>query len=237
MSDITPLDKNDFEAQLMRYRGSIDAIDKQMISLLKERMHVVQQVGMLKTAHNVSGSYIRPGREAVMMRELLTINAEKQSDVAESAIVAIWRIIIGCSTAIESPLNILTLSGDVEGKALSAAYFSPTAPSKVLDAKDLLDALAQDRHAVAVLPHNPAASYWQMLPKDCYIFACLPFYSDKAGATPSHLAVGYVTPEPTGDDVSVFYDATAGWAEKKGFHHGETQCLGSYAAMIISCHA
>ncbi len=209
----------------MQHRGAIDAIDKQLISLLKERINVVQKVGKLKSEHGVAGSYIRPGREAVMVRDLLALNAEKQSDFADEAIVAIWRIIIGCSTATESPLNTLTLQGDAVATALSTQYFSPCVPSKTLHAEDLLHSLSADRHAVAILPYNKDAEYWRKLPKNCYVFACLPFYEN-----PTHLAVGYVTPEETRDDVSLFLND--GVTEKDGFHHGEEHCIGSYGKPI-----
>ena len=225
MTNSHPIDSFDFQSQLMQHRGAIDAIDKQLLSLLKERINVVQKVGALKSDYGISGSYIRPGREAVMIKDLLALNAQKQSDFADEAIIAIWRIIIGCSTATESPLNTLTLTQDAHARALSTQYFSACVPTKAAYIDDLLHHLKTDRHAVAILPYDVDASYWHILPKDCYVFACLPFYG-----TPTHLAVGYVIPEETGDDISLFKDKTL--VTKHGFHYGKTDCIGSYGAPI-----
>ncbi len=216
------IDESNFEATLMRYRGGIDAIDKQMAALLAERMSIVEKVGELKAAHGVSGSYIRPGREAIMVRELLDNYGD--SHFPKAALASIWRIIIGSSTAKESPLNTLTLTGDANGQAHAAQYFGRCVPNKVLDIDALLATLAADRHAVAVLPYDKSAPYWAQLPANVHVFACIPFM----GASPSHLACGYVTPEETGDDVTVCYGEN-GLMAQDGFTMNANGFVGAYA--------
>lgn len=221
------IDESNFEATLMRYRGGIDAIDKQIVTLLKERMSIVQNVGKLKEAHGVSGSYIRPGREAIMVRDLL----EQATDSAfpAEAIIAIWRIIIGASTGVESPLNSVTLEHDHAGAQAASHYFGAHIPHKALDIDALLATLAADRHAIAVLPYDKTASWWGMLPPNVRVFACVPFI----GESPSYLALGYVTPEATGNDVTLCY-ADGVLKAKEGFMPDALGYVGAYAKEIVS---
>ena len=84
--------QDSFQNTLQQHRNAIDAIDTQIIALLKERCGVVQQVGHLKEAHKVAGSFIRPGREAIMLRAILESTTGQA--LPAQAIAAIWRIIM-----------------------------------------------------------------------------------------------------------------------------------------------
>lgn len=193
---------NDFTTQLTRCRASIDAIDRELLDCLRRRASVVAQVGRLKASHGVTGSYIRPGREAMMLRALL--EAAGEDSLPKTSIAAIWRIIIGASTALESPLSTLTFDHDGDGTHAAAQYFGPQIPHHSLSEDAFFGALEADAHAIAVVPYELHARWWQRMPDAMRVFACLPF----VGSEPTHLALGLVTPEATGDDISLFYDRT-----------------------------
>jgi chorismate mutase / prephenate dehydratase len=223
-----------FQTELQQYRTAIDAIDAQLLALFKERIDVVARVGELKSRHNVQGSYIRPAREAMMVRDLLA--RAEDSAFPKAAIVAIWRIIIGSSTALESPLTTLTFDHDAEGVHVAAQYFGPQVENSSVSEDEFFAALENNPHAIAIVPYVLNAAWWQRMPDPMRVFACLPF----VGNTPSHLALGHVTPEPTGDDVSLFYDYSSKMVfTRSGFHRptnplvGENEnvlSIGSYAS-------
>jgi chorismate mutase len=192
---------DNFTTQLETYRHAIDAMDREILTLLARRLQVVEQVGALKAAHHKEGSYIRPAREANMLRELMQ-EGEAQG-VPPLAIAAIWRIIIGASTAHESPLNIVTLEGDVRGYSMAEQYFSAVPPHHSVAEKGLWQAKCVNDHSVYVLPYDVDAKWWRTMPSEYKIFACVPFVGVAAS---SYVAIGKVSPEPTGMDVSLFYD-------------------------------
>ena len=55
---------------LSKLRNEIDKIDDQLITLLKDRLEIVKQVGQHKSKNSLSRSFIRSGREAEMVRNL-----------------------------------------------------------------------------------------------------------------------------------------------------------------------
>ena len=190
---------DDFQHTLTQHRAEIDAIDAQLLALFKQRSLIVAEVGKLKSRHEVTGSYIRAGREAIMLRKLLDESGDTL--FPKTAIAAIWRIIIGSSTALESPLNTLTFDDDAEGVHAAAQYFGPQVENHSAPETDFFKALEDAPHTIAVVPYDLQAAWWQKMPDPMRVFACLPF----VGNRPTHLALGQVTPEETGDDVSLFY--------------------------------
>lgn len=225
---------DDFLSQLTQHRAAIDAIDAHLLELFARRADVVAKVGALKAKHRIEGSYIRPGREAMMLRALLDNAGE--SSFPKVAVAAIWRIIIGSSTALESPLHTITLADDAEGVHVAAQYFGPQVENTSLQTDAFFAACLASPHTIAIVPYDLQAAWWQTMPDPMRVFACLPF----VGNAPTHLALGQVVPEQTGDDVSLFYD----YGSKTvfictGFHTPETPliaedanalCIGSYAA-------
>jgi chorismate mutase / prephenate dehydratase len=224
-----------FEQSLSKHRAEIDAIDQQLLALFKQRASIVAEVGALKSRHEVRGSYIRAGREAMMLRKLLDDAGDTL--FPKTAIAAIWRIIIGSSTALESPLSTLTFDDDAEGVHAAAQYFGPQVANHSASEIDFFAALENTPHTIAIVPYDLSAAWWQKMPNMMRVFACLPF----VGNTPSHLALGQVTPEETGDDVSLFYDYENKTVfTRTGFHplaaNENTLFIGSYATPYAVAH-
>ncbi len=220
---------DDFQEQLTSYREAIDAIDRELLGLLAKRADIVQQVGTLKRSHGLPGSVIRPGREAKMLRDL--IKDAEGTALSDTMLAALWRIIIGSSTALESPLQTLTLTDDPVAAALAADYFGPEVPHRNIREADLIEETLRHPHAIAVVPYDAAGAWWPHINLPLRVFACLPF----TNPTPTHLAIGHVTPEPTGDDASLFYDTDSnelickeGFLSETDGNAGE-HYLGSYA--------
>lgn len=201
--------------ELKEFRQQIDAIDDEIARLLVARMDVVRQVGALKRAQGENKSFIRPDREAIMLRDLAA--HFRATHFPPSAATALWRIIIGTSTAAESPLNISVAHGQERGSAVALAreYFGPTLPCRLhTDAESVLADMTADPHCVGVLsadyPAGPQGYWWWRLATEPrfagnHVFARIPFvrFRREADLEPVFLA-GSVEPAPSGQDVSLF---------------------------------
>ncbi len=207
----------EFLEQLEQYRAEIDAIDADILHNLAKRFEVVAQVGALKAKHDLRGSYIRPAREALMLRKLL--DDAKQIGVPQSLVAGLWRLIIGASTGHESPLNVVHLSDDVHGAFAAAQYFSDMVPQYATNMANFWNCESANQHSIFILPYQLDNPLWQLMPAYLKIFACLPFVGGDniksgagakptylANAKPTYLAIANIHPEPTGDDISLFHD-------------------------------
>ena len=207
-----------FQQQLLQFRAQIDGMDDELIALIKKRCEVVQKVGHLKENFLDARCFIRPGREATMLKRI----AEQFGDhsFSSGAAAAIWRLVIAASTSIEQPLKITSYFSPTQqdGYWLAREYFGmftnvtkETAPSRVIG--QLMDGAA----LVGILPALDSGTedaWWKLLmDSDAAsrpnIFACLPFAcvespAQTAGSTPRPiaLAAGFVDCEKTGDDVT-----------------------------------
>jgi chorismate mutase len=230
--------------ELKDYRQQIDSIDQEIARLLVARMEVVRKVGVLKRTQGENRSFIRPDREAIMLRDLMA--RFRETDFPESAAAGIWRIIIGASTATESPLNISVAHGHERGSAVALAreYFGPTLPCRLHDAPEhVLADMQTDPHCVGVLPADYPAGpegpwWWQMATNpahDIRVFARLPFvlFRREADAEPVFLA-GSAAPAPSGQDVSLFaLEVTGEAALPQGMRPVQTHAEGPRLRHLI----
>ena len=193
--------QNDPSTQLGSYRKEIDAIDTEMVRLLRERSAIVAKVKQLKDAYWPSACHIRPGREAQMHADMFA--RFKGSPLGAQAGAEFWRLIISASTMIESPLKIVSIPVTA---TLAQCYFSPLAQyEEATTTPRLIDVLTHGRAEIACIPyedHATIASIMAALPT-LRIFAYAPLVL-KAGNAPQALFIGNVTPEASGDDISYF---------------------------------
>ncbi len=201
------------DTELSALRQQIDALDDKIISLIIERTGVVANVGALKNKALPGQCHIRPGREADMVRRVM--QKFEGSAFNPSAAAAMWRILIGCSTCVESPLTLSVYTPDRNDTLywLAREYFGPTLPViRQPHIKRVIGDVMDGKASVGIVPtlHDDAAGEWwpalmPASPQAPKVFAHVPFiYENTPGAIiPMALAIGLVAPEETGNDRSL----------------------------------
>ena len=191
-------------------RQGIDYIDDKLIALLQERAVLVREVGKRKNASGGGGSFIRPGREATMLRDL----TDKIGDsFPKAAIASIWRTIIAGSLSIEQSMRIVAYQTKTDNLCywLAREYFGAFLPmSQHNDIKQNGHDVMAGHAAVGVIPSplsTPENQCWwlsdgKILDKNPRIFACVPFVITKE-PDERVFAIANVSPEPTDDDTSI----------------------------------
>jgi chorismate mutase/prephenate dehydratase len=86
---------------LAEWRARIDAIDKQVVSLLNQRAECARAIGASKRARGEA--IFVPHREQEVFRKLSGLNA---GPLPDTALRSIWREIMSASFALERPLTI-----------------------------------------------------------------------------------------------------------------------------------
>ncbi len=197
--------------QLVRLRERIDQIDTHIHDLLIERSTVVEQVADAKgrPSHDESGAvYMRPGREAAILRRLV---ARHDGGLPVAVLLRIWREMVGGFTQMQAPFSVAAVCDDDRRVLWDIArdYYGCITPVLGVDkANAALRAVMENRAAVAVLPlpeDGDPQSWWPMLmaggPSPPNVIARLPFLSRPDGI--SAFAVARILPETTVDDRSL----------------------------------
>lgn len=215
-----PQANDKYKTSLETLRNGIDAIDAEIAELLKQRAEIVAEVGKLKEGQQVTGSYIRARREAVMLRKLLGLFEE--TDFPRAAVAAIWRTIIGASTYMESPLalSILLHGEDASPHYLAREYFGSFIPATLQHSMvEVLREIENNPHTIGIVPYAPGSDspcWWDALAEAegetaPVVFAVMPFVRSRKDITPppTALALGRVELTPTGDDETLLTLRTA----------------------------
>ncbi|MDD2794945.1 chorismate mutase [Acidocella sp.] len=205
---------NDFSSPpnaLAQLRAQLDTIDDQIHALLMARAAVVESVAR---DGGKTGTKIRPGREAAILRRLLACH---QGAWPAQAIVRIWREIFGAALIIEGGQTMAVCDGEggAERLALAREHFGPLTPVRRHHnpAQTLAD-LARDAAQLAILPppaedDDGQGGWWQMLtasaPHRLFVIAKIPFWTKRAEGLPlgEAFVVAAVRPDPSGQDRSL----------------------------------
>lgn len=198
--------ENPNDTELAAFRQKIDALDDKIIALLIERIGIVANVGEMKRRTAPGQCPIRAGREADMVRRIM--GKFEGSLFPPAAAAAMWRILIGASTSVESPLSlsICVAERDETLYWLAREYFGPTLPvTRQPHVKRVVGDVMDGKTSIGIVPMLTADSDWwtSLMPEGDNvpkIFACLPFVGDGA---PVALAIACIRPESTRDDVSL----------------------------------
>lgn len=199
--------------KLSDFRARIDAIDDKLVALLAERINIVAEVGQMKRSVNPGHCPLRPGREADMVRRI----AEKFKDTnfSPAAAAAMWRILIGASTAVENKLDISVYAPEGNDSLywMAREYFGPFLPiTRQLHINRVVGDVMNGETAVGLVPDLSNANddnWWTSLlggaEKHTFIFAQVPFvqYDVPGRRSPPALAIGRIKPEATAEDVSI----------------------------------
>jgi chorismate mutase len=197
---------------LADFRAQLDRIDGVLHDLLRDRVEIIDQVRKLKGKQHI---YIRPGREAQMVRALL---GRPQGKLPEGLIARVWRELISGFTLIEGPLKVAVYAPDKGPDLWDQArdhYGSFTPLVEAPSAIAAIKMVQANKVPVAVVPPpkaNDKDAWWPLLAADkkniLTVFQCLPFETVKPGRSnarnslPMGLIVGRLYPELTGDDHS-----------------------------------
>ncbi|MBU6140601.1 MAG: chorismate mutase [Proteobacteria bacterium] len=205
-------------------RKEIDAIDEQLISLLKQRMKVVKKVGALKKK-NGEKFFIRSAREADMIKILLKKTGK---DLPKSLVIDIWRKLITAANMCEQPLRIAS-SHPQQEHLLHNFYSSEVPITHFKKEKEVISALKNGEALIGIFalpPHN-SEKWWDSLPENFYVFTRIPF-AEKSEI--KLVAVAAKEPEKSSDDVTLIVEKNA-IIEVNGFHltHKFGKVVGHYA--------
>ncbi|PPR66727.1 MAG: hypothetical protein CFH00_01135, partial [Alphaproteobacteria bacterium MarineAlpha1_Bin1] len=91
------------QPSLENLRQLIDAIDAELHEKIVERIALIDQVAKVKRAMDGNIHFIRPNREASMLR-VLADRHKGQLQVA--SVIRIWRELINGATALQSPFSV-----------------------------------------------------------------------------------------------------------------------------------
>ena len=195
--------------RLAELRTQLDALDDQIHDLLMQRAQVVEAVA---SDGGKTGTKIRPGREATILRRLL---ARHSGALPRQAIVRFWREMFGAALIIEGGQTMAVCDGEGgEARlALAREHFGPLTPVRRHHnaAQTLADLSREGGAQLAVLPplgedEDGKSGWWPMLTGSgharLYVIARIPFWTRRAEGLPQGDAyvVAAVPPDASGAD-------------------------------------
>jgi chorismate mutase len=181
----------------------LDALDDQIHDLLMRRAEVVESVAR---DGGKTGTKIRPGREAIILRRLL---ARHEGALPREAIIRFWREMFGAALIIEGG-QVMAVCGGDDRLALAREHFGPYTPCRchLNPAQTLAD--LREAAQLAVLPppseEDELGGWWPLLTGTgthrLFVIAKLPFWTRRFEGAPLGEAyvVAAVRPDPSGDD-------------------------------------
>jgi len=193
-------------------RLNIDAIDNEIHTLLLRRTDLVVEIGDLKRARNREGFSLRPSREAMIIRRLV---ARHSGPFPVAALVRLWRELLSGQVMVQSNFNIALFdpSTDATYRSITRDQFSASGRVHLLSSStQVIQAVSSGNSTLGVLPlpsDKHPDPWWATLPNEGHfplrIIARLPFLKEQEGAVAQSeaLVVASVTPEPSGEDVSL----------------------------------
>ena len=194
------------DSSLSELRRRIDEIDTAIHELLMQRTEVTQRIGAAKGAKSV---YMRPGREAVVLRRLV---ARHRGDLPRALIVRIWREIFAAVTALQGPFAVAVYApeGSFGYRNLARDHFGWRTPiTAYRSAAQVLEEVSDGRATAGVLPvpvEDGTSPWWRILARDGAamprVVARLPFaqVESSSAEVPAALAISVAEPEETGHD-------------------------------------
>ena len=135
---------------LQELRLELDGLDDALHDLVMRRAQVVGELSGLGAKGRVP---LRPGREAAILRRLLTRHA---GAFPAASVVRVWRELIGGMTAVQRPLRIAVCDGVAGGGPFLAAareHFGALVPmSQLSTPAQALNEVGSGQAVAAVLP-------------------------------------------------------------------------------------
>ena len=197
----------DAAPSLAQLRAEIDRIDDELLALLDRRVAIGRRVAAAKG--DLSGPYLRPGREAAILRRLI---ADRGDDLPAPVVERIWRELLGANLALQvDPLTVVFAPAGSETIVdLARDRGGVSTRVETVDSPAAAIAATLDgRATLAVLPDltDTRWRWWPVLLKSDpsgpkpRVIARLPLF----GATPCPaFGVAPQDPDPSGEDVTLY---------------------------------
>jgi chorismate mutase / prephenate dehydratase len=192
--DVTP--------ELAALRAELDQVDDALHDLLMRRYAIVARLASSRSKGN--GPALRPGREAEILRRLLSRHG---GALPKPALVRIWREVLGASTAMQGVLTLAAFAPDPAMLQVAREHFGASVPLRVHPTPArALAAVTEGEASVALLPapeesEPPEACWWPSLdvPR-LQVVARLPFLRASGATGPEALLISPLPPDPTAAD-------------------------------------
>jgi len=196
------------DTSLEDLRADIDRIDDRIHDLIMERTAIVEEIAARKQSRH---GYIRPAREALILRRLV---ARHQGHFPTFALLRLWREMIVGLTQVQSPLTVAVCTPPGRGRSFwdmaRDHYGSCTPLTPVNSALAAVRAVSEGTATVGVVPFpadGEADPWWRYLsgaePEGPRVIARLPFFGHGPGRSSGDgeaVAVAMAPLEPSGDD-------------------------------------
>jgi len=209
-------------AKLTELRNKIDAIDNQLLDLLRARANVIEEVRAVKGKQAV---YIRPGREASMLRILVK---QPMGHLPQGLIHRLWREMIGAFTLQEGAMKVALpeIAGEQGFWDISRDHFGSFTPMQGFpNPTAALRAVLGNTHQLAALPFpckGDSDCWWRLLLAEQEsvpnLFYAFPFDGNRGNARKTEhqgVVIGAIPPEATGQDRSILVLEWQHVADKK----------------------
>ena len=122
------------EQQLHSIRERIDALDREIQTLISERARCAQQVAEVKQAAGGAIEYYRPEREAQILRQIM---ARNKGPLRDEDMARLFREIMSYCLALEKPLNVVFLGPEgTFTQAAAVKHFGHAVNTRALRAID-----------------------------------------------------------------------------------------------------
>jgi chorismate mutase / prephenate dehydratase len=199
---------SDHIPSLADLRREIDVLDDQILDLLRRRSEAVQRVAGAKDREAAPAGFLRPGREAQILRRL---SARPHGGLPAAALTRIWRELITSLYRFQAPVKVAVHAPNKSAGRwdLARDFYGSTTPMQLCTtASAVFRALSQPATlGIMSLPEEgEKETWWPLLasrsPDTPRIVARLPFVPNPRGRFAELGAYVLATspPEESGDD-------------------------------------
>ena len=129
-------------------RAEIDAIDDQLHRLIMQRAQVALSIGALKNSHGPEAGFMRPSREARLLRRLA---AKEDGPLPKAVVIRLWREIIAGVLRLQGPFSLAVYAPEGANGYwdLARDHFGSLTPATAHDSpQQVLNAVTAGRASV-----------------------------------------------------------------------------------------
>lgn len=244
-------------AELDKLRAEIDRLDQELVERIHARSKVAMEVGEVKKRYSDNPVFLRPGREASMLRRAAAKHGNHPFPA--SSLLRIWREIIPAVTSLEGDLSLAIEddAGAVAREHAQVHYAVSLDREHFADRDAVAEAVLSGRHTLGIIRADINDPYWwqRITTPDAqgrrlHVILQLPFIDGPVGGIPRDKAwvLAAFAPEASGQDVTrvlvnqndqlsvieVAGDDSAipAWAEAQGYDMDQVHVLGFYPEAV-----